>query len=84
VNADAFTKIIEPGTKVEPVTVDGARGYWIAGRPHAIFYRSGGDTSVEELRLAGNVLIWEHDGLTFRLETTADRATALRIAASTH
>jgi hypothetical protein len=82
VNPDAFTKIIQPGTTVETVTVEGARGYWIAGQPHQIFYKSGGDTFLEEIRLAGNVLIWEHDGLTFRLETTADRATALRIAAS--
>jgi hypothetical protein len=82
VNPDAFAKIIGPGTTVEPITVDGAHGYWIAGQPHQIFYRSGGDTVVDELRLAGNVLIWEHDGVTFRLETTADRATALRIAAS--
>jgi hypothetical protein len=82
VNPDAFMKIIQPGTTVENVTVEGASGYWIAGRPHQIFYKSGGDTVVEEIRLAGNVLIWEHDGLTFRLETTVDRATALRIAAS--
>lgn len=82
VNPDAFAKIIGPGTTVEPVTVNGARGYWIAGRPHEIFYRSGDDTVVETIRVAGNVLIWEHDGLTFRLETTADRATAMRIATS--
>jgi hypothetical protein len=82
VNQDAFVKIIEPGTTVEPVTVGDDSGYWIAGRPHVIFYRIGGDSAPEEIRLAGNVLVWEHDGLTFRLETTADRATAIRIAAS--
>ena len=82
VNPDVFMKIITPGTTVEPVTVEGAHGYWIAGRPHELFYKSGDDTVVETLRLAGDVLIWEHDGLTFRLETTADRATAMRIAAS--
>ena len=47
-----------------------------------IFYRFGSDTSPDEIRLAGNVLIWEHDGITFRLETTADQATATRIATS--
>jgi hypothetical protein len=82
VNKDTFVKIIEPGTTVEPVAVRGGTGYWIAGRPHVIFYRIGGDSAPEEIRLAGNVLIWEHDGLTFRLESTADRATAIRIAAS--
>jgi hypothetical protein len=84
VNEDAFVKIIEPGTSVEPVTVQGATGYWITGKPHAIFYRIGGDSAPDDIRLAGNVLIWQHDGLTFRLETTADQATAMRIASSMH
>jgi hypothetical protein len=82
VNADAFVKIVEPGTTVDRVTVGGRTAYWIAGRPHVIFYRFGSDTSPEEIRLAGNVLIWEHDGITFRLETSADQATATRIATS--
>jgi hypothetical protein len=82
VNPDAFLKVVEPGTTVDRVSVGGSTGYWIAGRPHVIFYRIGSDSSPDEIRLAGNVLIWEHDGITFRLETTADQATATRIAAS--
>jgi hypothetical protein len=82
VNEGAFVKIIEPGTTVEQVTVAGRTGYWITGRPHVIFYTVGGDSAPDEIRLAGNVLIWEHDGLTFRLETTADQATSMQIAAS--
>jgi len=84
VNEDAFVKIIEPGTTVEEVTVQGQTGFWITGRPHVIFYRIAGDSRPDEIRLAGNVLIWQHDGLTFRLESTADQATAIRIAASMH
>jgi hypothetical protein len=82
VNADLFVKIVEPGTTVDRLNVGGRTGYWIAGRPHVIFYRVGSDSSPEEIRLAGNVLIWEHDGITFRLETTADQATATSIATS--
>jgi len=82
VNPDAFGKIIRPGTTVEPVSVDGASGYWIVGEPHDLLYRVPGADLWDPVRLAGNVLIWERDGLTFRLETSADKATALRIAAS--
>jgi hypothetical protein len=82
VNQDAFTKLLGGGTTIEPVSVDGARGFWISGEPHEVLYAIPGGEVWDPIRLAGNVLIWERDGLTFRLETSADKATALRIAAS--
>ena len=72
-----------PDTKIESLTVNGGRGLWLEGAPHLFFYRDpAGTISTETLRLAGNTLIWEQDGVTFRLEAQVSREDALRIAAS--
>ena len=78
-----FAKFFDPNTQVEPVTVDGQAGYWLTGRPHLFAYldaqqrvRSG------TLRLAGDTLLWNRDGLVLRLETALPRDAALRLAAS--
>ena len=56
---------------------------WLEGTPHQFFYRdSAGNPSPETLRLAGNTLLWEQDGVTFRLEAQVARDEALRIASS--
>jgi hypothetical protein len=51
-----------------------------------VFYTSNGGASfiTDTLRLAGNTLIWEQNGLVMRLEAQVDKTTALRIAASFH
>jgi hypothetical protein len=76
-------KGVGPDTKIESLTVNGGRGLWIEGAPHLFFYRdASGQISTETLRLAGNTLIWEQDGVTFRLEAQVSREDALRIAAT--
>lgn len=76
-------KGIGPGTRLEQVTVNGAPGYWIEGQPHALFYRdANGEIHDDRVRLAGNTLLWEQDGLTLRLESALTREEALRIAES--
>jgi len=76
-------KAVGPGTRVEAVTVGGARGFWLEGAPHLFFYRDpSGAAQPETLRLAGNTLVWEQDGLLIRLEAAVSRDQALRIAAS--
>jgi hypothetical protein len=83
IDESLFAKVIVPGTRVEEVTVSGGRGYWLEGTPHQFFYRdSAGNPSPETLRLAGNTLLWEQGGVTFRLEAQVARDEALRIAAS--
>jgi hypothetical protein len=70
-----------PGTKVEPVSINGGRGYWLEGEPHLFFYREpSGDVRQDTLRLAGNTLVWEQDGVTMRLEAQVTKEQALRIA----
>jgi len=76
-------KTAGPETKIESVSVNGGRGLWLEGAPHLFFYRDeSGNVWSETLRLAGNTLIWEQDGVTLRLEAQVSRDEALRIAAS--
>ncbi|MFN2521067.1 MAG: hypothetical protein ABR525_08490 [Candidatus Limnocylindria bacterium] len=83
VDPGLFVKVLGPDATVEPVVVNGQPGFWIAGAPHQFFYRDGaGNIFPESLRLAGNTLLWEQDGLLLRLEAQVDRATALRIAST--
>ena len=83
VDPGLFVKVLGPDATVEELSVNGQRGFWIAGAPHQFFYRdAAGNIYPESLRLAGNTLIWEQDGLLLRLEAQVDRATALRIASS--
>ena len=74
-------KIVDVG-QAEFVDVRGALGIWVEG-PHAVFIRdpSGDVVPTEPLR-GGNALLWSVDGITFRLEGTADLSSALRIAES--
>lgn len=72
-----------PDTKIESLSVNGGRGIWLEGAPHLFFYRDeSGMIWTDTLRLAGNTLIWEQDGVTLRLEAQVSRDEALRIAAS--
>lgn len=72
--ADVVAKQVGPGTRVEPVIVNGERGVWIAGEPH------GAAVQGSPLRLAGDTLVWGGDGLVLRLEGAGDKHEALRIA----
>jgi hypothetical protein len=73
----------QPGTTFEPVTVEGQQGFWISGEPHVIAYlEPDGDIRNETVRLAGNVLLWESDGVTYRIESTLSKSEALAIAES--
>jgi hypothetical protein len=71
------------GTRIEAVTVDGGRGYWLEGAPHEfVFVNRNGQTQPGTLRLATNTLVWQRDRLTLRLEGKLTRSEALRIARS--
>jgi hypothetical protein len=78
-----FVKLLGPGTRVESTTVQGVRGYWIEGAPHAFAYTdASGHVETRSFRLAGNVLLWERNGLTLRIESALSRAQAVRVADS--
>jgi len=71
-------------THLQAVRVDGEPGFWISGAPHAFFVvcYGAGDCRQEWYRLAGNVLLWEQDGVTLRLESALSLEDALAIAES--
>lgn len=67
-------KVIASETDLEFLSVHGADGLWIEGAPHGLFLPGGQE------RLAGNVLIWVREGVTFRLEGDFSLNRALQIA----
>jgi hypothetical protein len=79
-----FEKVLGgSGTTLETLTVNGHTAFWVAGAPHFFLYVDEKGRVVEDtLRVAGNVLAWEQDGLTIRIESALTREEALRIARS--
>lgn len=76
-------KELGPGSRAEPVTVRGEPGFWISGDPHVlVFLDRGGHRFEDRVRLVGDVLVWQRDEVTLRLEGAASREAALRIAES--
>jgi hypothetical protein len=75
-------KLAGPGTEITNVDVGGARGIWIEGAPHVIAFRdASGAVRERTRRLAGDVLLWERGGVTYRLEgALRGRDDAIRIA----
>jgi hypothetical protein len=78
-----FIKIVGSGTVVEHVTMNGARAFWLEGSPHVFIFTTPEGGRIEDAtRLTGNVLIWEANGVTYRLESDLGRTEALAIAES--
>jgi len=76
-------KLLGPATTIEPVTVGGDRGWWIAGAPHDLLVlRPDGSTDVLGSRLAGDTLLFARDGTLYRLESALGRDATLEVAAS--
>jgi len=76
-------KTISPNTEVQIVMVEGVPGLWIEGVPHTITLL---DTEANPIavstRLAANVLLWEANGINYRLETPGDLPSVLVIVES--
>lgn len=76
-----YEKIVDGGATPEPVTVDGARGYWIDGPPHFFMYiDANGDPVDDSRRLVGDTLIWTDGDVTFRLESSLGKDGAIELA----
>ncbi len=84
VDAERIEKLVhEVDATVTPVAVGGAPGYWIEGRPHVMRYEASGGAAGEVVsRLVGDVLVWETDGVLYRMETPLDLEDSLHIAES--
>jgi hypothetical protein len=68
-------KVVGPTTHLEEVPL-GEFGLWITGAPHVVMWESGR----AETRLAGNVLLWLQNGVTYRLEGQLTKGQILRLA----
>jgi hypothetical protein len=76
-------KLASAGTHVEPLAVRGSPAYFLSGEPHVVLLvDEHGGAQLETARLARDVLVWEEDGRTVRLEGDLTEARALRIAES--
>lgn len=72
----AFKELLG-STLFRTVRVSGNDGYWISG-PHDLVLRT--PEGEQRFLVKGNVLLWEADGTTFRLETALDEADAIALA----
>jgi hypothetical protein len=77
-----FHKLLGPVTQAELVDVREARGLWISGNEHVVFYL-GGDFQERAApgALAGNVLVWQEGDVGYRLEAGVGLERALELAA---
>jgi hypothetical protein len=75
-------KVLEPGTTVDPVIVNGGQGYFLSGALHFLYVAPSSLVREERVRLARNVLLWEQGPLTLRLEGDLTLQQAMRIARS--
>jgi hypothetical protein len=79
---ELLKKIVEPRTRITPVAVLGQQGYFISGATHFLYLAPTDLIREERVRLARNVLLWQHGALTLRLEGDVTVREALLIASS--
>jgi hypothetical protein len=80
---EVFEKLIDTGVQVTRTSVGTHAAYWVAGGNHFFFYVDADGHRIETtLRLAGDTLIWEEDGVTYRVEGAPSLQAAIAVAAS--
>jgi hypothetical protein len=78
-----YNKIIDSGSKLTRVTVDGSQGWWISGGPHFFYYIDPEGNAVEDThRQVGDTLVWTTGEVTYRLETSLGMEAAISLAES--
>jgi hypothetical protein len=78
-------KVLGPRTKLTHVRVDGGPGVFLSHAPHQVLFQSpNGGVRADGVRLAGDVLLFDHRGITVRIEGTHTLARALALARSLH
>jgi hypothetical protein len=74
-------KVLGPETAYERVSVGGQPAVWLSGAPHVLMYLGpGGQVREDQLRLAGNTLLWTVGPHTYRLESALERDAAIALA----
>ena len=73
-------KFVSSATHVEDARI-GEWGLWFSGGPHVLMWQFNfGRVHRVETRLAGNVLLWLDQGITYRLEGDLDKSQMLQLA----
>ena len=82
VDESLLKKVTMEGGTVTPIQVDGNRGYYVEGAHSLLFLDGSGNVIEERTRVAGNVLVWEEGGVTYRLESALGLGESVAIAGS--
>ncbi|HEV3364860.1 MAG TPA: hypothetical protein VG795_12125 [Acidimicrobiia bacterium] len=83
IDAAVMTKFLGPGSTIEPISVDGRRGFWLPEPGHVVMYLDRqGRVQEDTARLTANVLLFERDGVIIRVESRLSRDEMQSIAAS--
>jgi hypothetical protein len=78
-----YNKIVDSGSKLTRVTVDGSPGWWISGAPHFFYYINPEGNAVEDThRQVGDTLLWTTGDVTYRLESSLGMEGAISLAES--
>ena len=76
-------KMIAVGTRVIRTTVGGQPAAYLEGAQHDVFFLDAdGKPRTDQVRLAGNVLLWQRGSLTLRIEGARSLSDALALARS--
>lgn len=76
-------KLIAVGTRAIRTRVSGDPAVYLQGAPHQLFFLDArGRARTDTIRLAGNVLLWQHGPVTVRVEGARSLAEALALARS--
>jgi hypothetical protein len=83
-DATMVEKLVEEvGARVTLVRIGGTDGFWIEGPPHLVRYLApGGGIRAEMTRLVGDTLVWQRDGILYRMESALGLAESRRLAGS--
>ncbi|MFP3882847.1 MAG: hypothetical protein ACLFWH_11085 [Actinomycetota bacterium] len=73
-----LTKELTSDTDIVETSVNGQEALWLQGAPHELTYNRTATQQVS--RLAANVLLWEDNGVTYRLESALEMNAAQQIA----
>ncbi len=79
IDGRVLQKTLGSSTSIVEVDVGGHLGLWISGAPHQLAYESS-DGGITVERIAGNTLLWEVDGVLYRLEGFDNLEDALNFA----
>lgn len=73
--------VVESESTLEEVRIGSRSGYWISGEPHVLRYlEPNGTYRSERSRIVGDALVWEQDGVVFRIESALGRDATIALA----